>query len=197
MSPGINRGRRPIPFRLIQRAINDQDALQQHTPEAFKPATEVTITLIRTPSPRSTAFTDPFSPRRSRSSLTASTTTTSGAKSSSPTRTVFVTIVSTLHPTEGDRETSPPATKTIFLSAVPQTMLVTPSAVPMGTGLAGAPQPGSDIKRPEDGLLMNETARIFLIILGSIAGVALLVLLTIVIRKRKKKTGSETRVLVS
>ncbi|KAF1969708.1 hypothetical protein BU23DRAFT_651899 [Bimuria novae-zelandiae CBS 107.79] len=242
MSPGINRGRRPIPLRLISAHgnNNDQDdALQHRAPEAYKLTAEPIITPAGTPSPRSTTFTRPLRPvssTRSRSSLTAwtttttaatiitlagtpslrstiftrsvlptrstspltaSSTTTTAARSSSPTRTAFVTVVSTLRSPDEERETSPPVTKTIFFSAAPQTVFVTPSSVPVETGLSGDPQADSNRSRPGNPLMLNETAKIFLIVLGSIAGVALLLSLTIVIWKKKQKTKSEVRVLES
>ncbi|KAF1915758.1 hypothetical protein BDU57DRAFT_556154 [Ampelomyces quisqualis] len=185
MSPGINRARRPIPLRLIsaqptqQNNDNQNDALQQRALELFEHSAETTITLIRTPSPRSTSFTS-LSPqtRHSTTSRSASTTTTSAAKSSSPTRTVFVTIASVPNATAGERETSQPSTKTIFLSAVPQTMLATSSALSIGTGLTGAAHSGTSIKRPAD------------------AGFALLVILILVMRRRKQKTKSDAQVSV-
>ncbi|KAF1362069.1 hypothetical protein EJ07DRAFT_153643 [Lizonia empirigonia] len=164
--------RRPASLQLIpaRAALDDQIVTSTRqiprAPEATGQHIEV---LFKKSYPLETIAIPASSPTRSTSRLNGTTTTIrhTTSRNKSPTRTAFVTIVKTISSPEEADET-PPATKTIFFSTTPQIVLVTVTAVPSTTALAGSLQAQDSEEGSENAPALTQTARVFLIALSAI-----------------------------
>ncbi|OAL43515.1 hypothetical protein IQ07DRAFT_685637 [Pyrenochaeta sp. DS3sAY3a] len=193
MSRILHRRQRPAPLQLLPRIEPSVSHDSIFSRQSRSPRAVASEPFERTRSPSPVTTTRASSPTR-----TITRINTSKTESAQPT--VFITVTTTRRLPEEEEAETPPATKSVFVSAAPQTVVVTVSDIPTTTS-AVAPsttaagessQTQGGTSRPQSTPALSQTAKVVLITLGAISGVALLLSILIVVWKKKKNSRKKS-----